>query len=495
MQLSPNFPDSGAGSPAHAETHSAVVFFLGDHAYKVKKPVDLGFLDFSTLEARRRACHRELELNRRLTPDVYLGVADVVDDQGEACEHMLVMRRMPPERRLTRLIAEGTDVSAEVRAIAGQVARFHTDAEVVDDPAAYAGPDAFLGNWEDNLATLRGFPEVIDPEAREAVGDLARRYLAGREKLLAARIDAGRVRDGHGDLLADDVFCLDDGPRILDCLDFSARYRCGDVLLDTAFLAMDLERQGQADLARSFLEWWREAAGDEYPDSLAHHYLAYRAHVRAKVACLRAEQGLSSAVDTARGLHELAAQHLEAGRVRMVLVGGAPGTGKSTLARGLADTTGFRLLRSDEVRKEMAGLGHLDDASAAPGEGLYSRESVAATYEELVDRAAALTARGESVVVDATWSSAEHRETAARAADETHTDLVALKCTAPPEVAEQRLRDRGPDASDATQESARHLTAAADEWPEATPVDTTPDPGQVVAAALAHVGRTSPLRP
>lgn len=494
MQFGPTFAASGAGAPAHAETHSAVLFFVGDRAYKVKKPVDLGFLDFSTADARRRACHRELELNRRLAPDVYLGVVDVVDTEGAPCEHLLVMRRMPPQRRLTRLLAERRDVAEVVRAIAQQVARFHEGAAAVEAPSDYADSEAVRSNWEDNLATLRRFPEMIDPDAREYVGRLAGRYLSGRTPLLRERIEAGRVRDGHGDLLTDDIFCLDDGPRILDCLDFSVRYRYGDVLLDAAFLAMDLERQGHADLARSFLQWWCEAAGDRYPDSLAHHYLAYRAHVRAKVACLRAEQGLSGAVDTARGLHALAEHHLEAGRIRMVLVGGAPGTGKSTLARGLAETTGFALLRSDEVRKELAGLNALDDATAAPNQGLYSKESTAATYAELVDRAAVLTARGESVILDATWSAAGHREAAARAADETRTDLVALRCTAPEEVAERRLRRRGPDASDATLETARRLASTADEWPAAARVDTAPDPEQVVDAALAHVGGTASLQ-
>jgi aminoglycoside phosphotransferase family enzyme len=140
--------------------------------------------------------------------------------------------------------------------------------------------------------------------------------------------------------MADDIFCLDEGPAILDCLDFAERYRCGDVLLDAAFLVMDLERLGRPDLGRSFLDSWRGLLGERYPDSLAHHYIAYRAHVRAKVACLRAEQGLQRATATARQLHDLAERHLQAARIRLVLIGGAPGTGKTSLAQGLSDATG-----------------------------------------------------------------------------------------------------------------------------------------------------------
>lgn len=488
MRMNPDLTDAPA--PSVAETHSAIVFFAGDRAYKLKKPVDLGFLDFSTREAREEACHRELDLNRRMTPDVYLDVVDLHDQEGEPCDHLLVMRRMPEERRLTRLIETGEEVDEEIRQVAREVAAFHAAVEEVDDPADYAGPAALLANWEDNLGTIARFPEVIGDDERERVGGLARRYLAGRGSLLSERIARGQVRDGHGDLLADDIFCLDDGPRILDCLDFSDRYRHADVLLDAAFLAMDLERLGRPDLGRSFLRWWRDLTGDRYPDSLAHHYIAYRAHVRAKVACLRVEQGLQDAAVTAQRLHDLAARHLEAGRVRLLLVGGAPATGKSTLAEGLADETGWMLLRSDEVRKELAGLPHLVDATDAPDEGLYSPRMTDATYEELVRRAEGLLARGRSVILDATWTAARHREAAVRAAADTSSDPIALRCDAPPEVVQGRLRDRGPDASDATADVARRLADRAEPWPEATVLDTTQEPDQVISEALDRVGRT-----
>lgn len=488
MRMNPHL--TGGPAPSVAETHSAIVFFAGDRAYKLKKPVDLGFLDFSSLEAREEACHRELALNRRMTPDVYLGVVDLKDQEGDPCDHLLVMRRMPEERRLTRLIQADEDVVEEVRQVAREVAAFHAAVDAVDEPAEYAGPEAVLANWRDNLDTIARFPEVIDDDERERVGELARRYLAGRGDLLAERIERGQVRDGHGDLLADDIFCLDDGPRILDCLDFSDRYRYADVLLDAAFLAMDLERLGRPDLGRSFLRHWRDLTGDRYPDSLAHHYIAYRAHVRAKVACLRVEQGLEDAAATARQLHDLAARHLEAARVRLVLVGGSPATGKSTLARGLADETGWTLLRSDAVRKELVGLPHLADASDAPDEGLYSPTMTDATYEELIRRAEGLLAEGRSVILDATWTATRHREAAVRAAADTSSDAIALRCDAPSGVVEERLRDRGPDASDATAEVARRLADRADPWPEATTVDTTGEPDRVVSEALDRVGRT-----
>src|SRR5207248_5092618 len=168
------------------------------------------------------------------------------------------------------------------------------------------------------------------------------------------RIALGAVRDGHGDLQAEDIFCLDDGPRILDCIEFDDRLRHVDVLADVAFLAMDLERLGAPEAAATFLARYREFARESYPPSLAHHYIAARAHVRCKVACLRHRQGDDGGADAARGLLDLTARHLEAARVRLVLVGGLPGTGKSTVAAALADATGWVVLRSDEVRKDVA---------------------------------------------------------------------------------------------------------------------------------------------
>lgn len=293
-----------------------------------------------------------LFLNRRLTSDVYLGVADVFAPDGAPCDHLVVMRRLPARRRLSSLVSAGVRADECVRDVARTVAAFHAKAAAA--PKEVATRDAVRRNWEDNLDVLRGHvSHVIDRDEFDAVALLAERYLAGRETLFTARIDGGYVRDGHGDLLADDIFCLDDGPRILDCLDFADHYRYGDILLDVAFLAMDLERLGAPDLSARFLDWYQEFSGEHHPLSLAHHYVAYRAHVRAKVACLRAGQGAADEVQLARVFHALTLRHLQTARVRLVLVGGLPGTGKSTIAGGLSDTRDWALLRSDVIRKDL----------------------------------------------------------------------------------------------------------------------------------------------
>ena len=215
----------------------------------------------------------------------------------------------------------------------------------------------FARRWEDNIEQTGRFRgTVLDASEFDETLARARRFLAGREHLLADRVSRGRIVDGHGDLIADDIFCLDDGPRVLDCLEFDDALRFVDALDDVAFLAMDLERLGRPDLADYFHDAYVEFSADPAPPSLWHHYLAYRAFVRVKVACLRHEQGADDAAKTAAQHLRLCADHLRAGTVRLALVGGLPGTGKSTVAGRLADLAGAVVLSSDRLRKEQAGL-------------------------------------------------------------------------------------------------------------------------------------------
>ena len=468
------------------ETHVSTLFFAGDRVFKRKKAVDLGFLDFTTREAREEACHREVELNRRLAPDVYLGVADVSLD-GVVCDHLVVMRRLPEARRLAALVRRGDDVDLELQRLAHLIAAFHARAARSPAIDETASPAALVRNWDDNATQMARFVGDVLPADRAArVRALAHGYLAGREVLLGRRIAGGHICDGHGDLLAEDIFCLEDGPRVLDCIDFDERLRAGDVLADVAFLAMDLERLGRPDAAAAWLAAYRDDAGETWPASLAHHYVAYRAQVRSKVACLRHAQGDDRAAAEAVALLDLAGRHLEAGQVCLVLLGGLPGTGKSTAARGLAEARGWTLLRSDEVRKQLAGLDPATPAVAGPGEGLYRPEGTEATYDELLRRARVALELGEPVVIDASWTSQRRRAEARRVAAATSSRIVELCCTAPVALAAARVdaRRRGGDlVSDATPAVAAAMAAGADPWPVAATIDTTGS----IAATSAHV--------
>ncbi|GAA2865134.1 AAA family ATPase [Pseudonocardia halophobica] len=469
--------------PASAvrETHVGVVVLVGERAYKVKKPVRTAFCDFSTPGLRRAAIVRELELNRRLAPDVYLGAAALT---GPGCdEPVLVMRRMPDDRRLSTSLARGDDLSDDLRQVARLLAAFHAGAHRSATVAVEGGRDALRERWRRNLDEMEPYRDAPLAGAElDAVRRLAFRFLDGRGPLFARRTD--RVVDGHGDLIADDVFCLDDGPRVLDCLDFDDRLRYVDGLDDAAFLAMDLERLGADGAAARFLADYAEFAGDPAPAALAHHYVAYRAGVRAKVACLRwAQNGDARAAEDARTHLALATAHLRRGAPRLALVGGLPGTGKSTLAGALADRAGAVLLSSDRLRKERAGLDPTTSAAAEFGTGLYDPAHTTDVYAELLHRAAELLALGESVVLDASWTAAGLRERAAEAARAADAETVALCCAAPAAVAAERIRSRRRSVSDVTVAVAERMAIVADPWPDAVVVRTDRPLARSVAQA------------
>lgn len=484
------------------ETHTSVVFLVGDHVYKIKKPVDLGFLDYTTREARRTACEREVALNRRFAEDVYLGLGEIRGPQPEAPEPMVVMRRMPADRRMSRLVREGTVLDDTLRSVARQLAAHHTNAPRRPDVDEQGTRDALSSRWEASFAQVHALAaDLVLPDGLDEVERLVRRYLAGRERLFDTRIAQGRIVDGHGDLRAEDIFCLDDGPRILDCLEFDDHLRYLDGLDDAAFLAMDLEQLGAPNAAAYFLARYSEYSGDRATPSLWHHYVAYRAFVRAKVSLVRACQGVATAEVEARRLVEGTLRHLRASAVGLTLVGGLPGSGKSTLSGALADRLGVTLLSSDRLRKELAGIPAERSAAAGYGEGLYTPEWTARTYAVLLERASTLLSSGESVVLDATWSDAGQREAAVRVAERTSADLAALYCEVPGEVSAARLDSRTPGASvsDADLAVASALAVHEAPWPEAVTVDTSGPLETAVVQALAAVhpwdtGRTSVFR-
>ncbi|MEV7007497.1 AAA family ATPase [Streptosporangium sp. NPDC051022] len=470
------------------ETHIAVVVLMGDHAFKLKKPVDVGFLDFTTRQARQAACHREVELNRRLAPDVYEGVADVLGPDGEVCDHLVVMRRMPEDRRLAALVRAGKPVEEHLLRIARMVAGMHGRSRHDPRIDREGGREALRSRWTANIDQVRALAgAALDPGTVQEIERLTTRFLDGREPLFATRVAEGRVVDGHGDLLAEDVFCLDDGPRILDCLEFDERLRFVDGLDDVAFLAMDLERLGAPRLAEVLLHRYVEFTDDPAPPALWHHYVAYRAFVRAKVACFRHEQNNSDAAWEARRLAELTLRHLQAAAVTLVLVGGSPGTGKSTLAAALADRLGYTLLNSDRVRKELAGIAPEQPAPAPFGEGLYSPEHTERTYAELLSRAGTLLQHGESVILDASWIDEERRAAAGHLARRTSSDRVSLLCTALPQVTVERLAARTGGVSDADRAIAEIMTERMAPWPDAIEIDTSASPEQALERALAVI--------
>ncbi|MGB8857904.1 MAG: AAA family ATPase, partial [Ilumatobacteraceae bacterium] len=426
-------------------------------------------------------CELEVELNRRIVDDVYLGVEPLVDAVGEVIDHLVVMRRLPHERSLATLLAAGGEVEHCVRAVARVVADFHARAHRSEAITAAGSCDAVSSLWKDSFDDLATLDEHVDPQRIAAMRRAANTYLEGRGPLFADRCRRGLVVDGHGDLLTPDIYCLDDGPRILDCLEFDERFRYGDVLLDLAFLDMDLRWRGRTDLAVAFIEAYQELSDEHHPSSLLAHFVAYRALVRAKVALYRSIAGDAAAGTEADTLLRLAEDRLAAATVRLVLIGGLPGTGKTTLAEALSARLGWVTVNTDDVRHELAAR----SAPGAWGQGAYAPDITAQTYEVVLARARTALAMGESVIVDASFRDEANRAAARDLAGALSASLVELQCRAPTTVTEPRLAGRdASNPSDATPAIAARMAQSFAPWPQAVVIDSTRPLDEAVESAV-----------
>lgn len=460
------------------ETHTGVVVLAGDRAYKAKKPVLTDFVDFRTAEQREHACRREVELNRRLSPEAYLGVAHLSDPAGGADEPIVVMRRYRDRDRLAFLVTgAGPGESAErlLDAVAAVLAEFHEGAERSPLISIQGEAGAADQRWRANLKELHQFTAIpgVTRDVIDRIERLASEYIAGRGHLFASRIDQDNIVDGHGDLLADDIFFVDGRPALLDCLEFDDQLRHLDRIDDAAFLAMDLEFLGRKDLGDYFLTRYVALTGDNAPSSLQHFYIAYRAGVRAKVDCVRFLQGRAESADDAARHLEIAAEHLAAGAVRLALIGGNPGSGKSTVARGLAEQVGAHVISTDDVRRELRDSGAISGSPGVLDSGLYSPDNVAAVYETVLRRARIHLGEGQSVILDGTWQDPGLRAQARRMASETHSRAVEIMCAVPVETTAGRIEQRAAGNSDATPDIAAALAARRDAWESAVRLDTS----------------------
>ncbi|MGD9618480.1 MAG: AAA family ATPase [Mycolicibacterium sp.] len=466
------------------ETHTGLVLLLGDRAFKAKKPVVTDFLDFSTTADRERACIQEIALNRRLAPDSYLGLAHFTDPQGGPAEPVIVMRRHPDNTRLASLVSGGEPVMDQLLDIARVLAHFHqlaTRGPMID---ARGSAEAVWARWQENLDELQRYGN--DLAASETLGNverMARQFVAGRKALFDQRIAEGRIVDGHADLLADDIFCLPDGPALLDCLEFDDQLRYVDGVDDAAFLAMDLEFLGHKDLADYFVDQYRKYRGDPVPRSLIDFYIAYRAVVRAKVDCVRVSQGHRAAAADVRRHLGIAEEHLRAGTVRLVVVGGGPGSGKTTLSTALAARVGAEVISTDDVRRQLREAGVLSGDPGRLDEGLYSPKNVSAVYDHVLEQAQLRLSRGRSVILDGTWRDPQQRDRARDLARLSSAPLVELNCTVPVAEAAARVEHRPPSNSDATPVIAAALAGADRVGRRVHDIDTARQPTECVRAA------------
>jgi aminoglycoside phosphotransferase family enzyme/predicted kinase len=462
------YPDA-SGTVEVRQTHISVVFLTDRHAYKIKKPVSLGFVDFSTLEKRRHFCQEELRLNRRLTHDVYLAVVPIVagafgvrvEEGGPVVEWAVKMRRLNDEATLEHRLRHGDVTPETIEALAGKVATFHGQAERGERIAQFGRFEVVAANARENFDQSRGHVgTTVSRRVFERLQALTEEALARHRELIESRAARGVPCDTHGDLRLEHVYLAGDRPSqsdvvVLDCVEFNQRFRFADPVADMAFLVMDLRVNARRELADSFANAYFAASGDREGSALLPFYTSYRAVVRAKVEGIKLaerEVPLADRAESATKAHGywlVALGELDQPRQKpcLVMVGGLPGTGKSTLAAELAARGGFQLIRSDLVRKELAGT-----AAASPEgfeQGIYSPEWTQRTYAECLRRAERLFFEGQRVIVDANFRRDAHRRQFIETAERWGVPVILVVCEAEPEVVRQRLTERRGDASDA----------------------------------------------
>ena len=465
--------DHPAGPVRMIETHISHVLLTGEFAYKIKKPLNLGFLDFSTLDKRLHACREEVRLNRRLAPAFYLDVVPIagtpaaprINGAGEAFEYAVKMRQFPPDATLGRLEAQGGMTARQVEAIAATVAHFHLqDCARAAEDSPWGSPEMVWQPVAQNFLQIA--PRLEDLADRRQLDTLQRWSEAEHARLaplMAARKRDGFIRECHGDLHLGNLAWVDDQLLVFDCLEFNPGLRWIDIVSEVAFCYMDLLQRGHADWAWLFLNLWLETSGDHAGLALLRYYAVYRALVRVKVAVLRAGQttgpNRDAALAEARALLQLATALTRPLPLRLDITHGLSGSGKTTVTQTLMQAPGAIRLRSDIERKRLAGLDALARSGSGIGQQLYAADATRRTYAHLARLAGDILDAGWPVIVDATFTARWQRELLREQAQSRGVAFHILDFQVPVDILRERILKRareGSDASEADLEVLQH---------------------------------------
>lgn len=448
------------------ETHISWVLLTGSYAYKIKKPVDFGFLDFSTLDKRRYYCEEELRLNRRFAPQIYLGLVEIrgsedeprINGSGEVIEYAVKMREFSQQDLLSNQAAAQQLTPQIIDAIAERVSETHALAEPAAADSDY-GSAAQVAHWsEENLLHIAS---AIAAQYLPNSYFRLKRWYREIEHLIEA-IDArkrdGFVRECHGDLHLGNMATINDEVTFFDCIEFNPELRWIDTISEAAFVAMDLQARGYPAYCWRFLNRYFERSGDYAAVRLLRYYFVYRALVRAKVEALRVKQEDCDGDDYLQHIApaidyiELASQWADSHRAGLIVMHGLSGSGKSTVAAQLVEALGAIQIRSDVERKRLFKLDAGDDSGSAPGQGIYTQQATDATYRRLADLASAIIAADFNVIVDATLLQEARRLPLLQLESIHPCKRIIIDCQAPEEELRRRISARAGDASEATLE-------------------------------------------
>lgn len=461
------FP-SPPGNITRVETHISQVFLTDERVYKTKKPLRFPFLDYSTLEARRTACEEELRINRRLAPKVYLAVQPIsatagglrIGDATNIVDYCVEMARLPLDRTLDQWIARHREDLSPIDRLLEVLVPFYEGLPRLAELARFGEPEILRSAVQENITTLGPLIPASEHLLLDRIRSSQWQYLTLAGPLFEERVRRGSIVEGHGDLRPEHV-CLTEPPVVFDAVEFSLPFRCGDIVSELAFLAMECDYLGAPAFGRRLLEGYRARSGDPFPDSLANFYKSYRATVRAKVELLRAQQQSGEDAENHRRrfhryLHLASAYASDFHRPVGILFVGVSGSGKSSLARLVQEKIGCGVLRTDAVRQQMAGRREPDSPM---GQGIYAPAMTERTYGLLLAEAETLLKGGVSVVLDGTFVEPAHRVQARTMACQAGVESVTVWCQCPSELAADRVgrrRREGGDISDAPEAIVAH---------------------------------------
>lgn len=444
------------------ETHISIILLTGSYAYKFKKPVNFGFLDFSTLARRKHFCEAELRLNRRLAPELYLEVVPVtagpvLKGDGEIIEYAVRMREFAQDDQFDRLLGRGRLEAASLDALAERVAKFHTTAEIAEADSDYGTPSAIQVPVEENFSQIRDcLPAGAGQSPLQSLHNWTQEAFHKLQGTLQARKDGGFIRECHGDLHLRNIALVNDVPVAFDCIEFNDNLRWIDIISEVAFMVMDLDHRQQPALASRFLNTWLEQTGDYAGIQVLRYYLVYRAMVRAKVDCLRAHQpDLDEATRESLLVEQGAYLALGEHYTRppspvLLLMHGLSGSGKTRISQSLLENLPAIRLRSDIERKRLYGLTPESDGGSGIDQGIYSRAASDRTYWHLSTMAGLLLDAGHHVIVDATFLQQARLESFIGLAKDRAARCFIIDCQATEAELRKRIAERALEQKDAS---------------------------------------------
>ncbi len=451
--LQPSIYPHKPASVELVQTQMSFVFIAGEYTYKTKKPVNLGFLDYTTLDLRKKFCLKEIELNRRLCPEVYLDVVPITQlpegfklgDCRNVIEYAVKMKTLARQRMMNVLLQLDQVTPDMLQMIALKLANFHAQANTGPDINSFGSLETIKTNTDENFSQTEKYIDTIIPNhVYHSIRNWTDRFMLENRGVFNQRVIAGKIRDCHGDLHTAHI-CFADDLYIYDCIEFNDRFRYCDTVSEIAFLAMDIDRYGRADLGRYFVKAYIEASNDQGLTQLLDFYKCYRAYVRGKVACFKYDDPLlpdkPALRDEARLYFSLAYKYIT-NKPFLIIVTGLIGTGKTTAAAKIGHALDCVVLSSDVIRKKLAGVPLHRRQYDNFNQGLYTPEITHQTYKALLDAAKEQLSAGKSVVLDASFKKRTDRLAAMNLAKDTGAGFLAVECLANEEVIKRRLEYR-----------------------------------------------------